>query len=245
MIDWQALAAEFPRGAVHWRAQTLTKNGDKALALAYLDARNVQNRLDDVCGPAGWATEFTETPSGRVLCTLSIKVGDEWVAKTDGAGNTDVEGEKGAISDAFKRAAVHWGIGRYLYALDAVWVPCETWTDNNGKPRWKKWKGDPWAYVRSNPMPEALNAHESSGAYEDRARDALGEDANNTAVAVQMAREMKLKMTEYKTVDWLEKFASSNQGGFNFIRQNANGAYEDLRKHYAECKKAIEQQEAA
>ena len=40
---------------------------------------------------------------------------------------TDVEGEKGAISDALKRTAVKLGIGRYLYNLPAVWVPIEPW----------------------------------------------------------------------------------------------------------------------
>jgi hypothetical protein len=53
-IDFAALAAEFPRDVVSWRAQTVSKNGDKALALAYIDARDVMRRLDDVCTlPAG------------------------------------------------------------------------------------------------------------------------------------------------------------------------------------------------
>jgi len=142
-----ALAAEFPRDAVHWRAQTLTANGDKALALAYLDARDVMDRLDEVCTPAGWRNSVTETPKGRVIATIEIKFGDEWVGKTDGAGDTDVEGEKGGISDSLKRAAVLWGIGRYLYRLPAVWAPCETY-EKSGKKHWKAWKGSPWDQVR-------------------------------------------------------------------------------------------------
>jgi hypothetical protein len=47
------------------------------------------------------------------------------VVKSNGAGDTDVEGPKGALSDAFKRAAVLWGIGRYLYSLDSPWVALE------------------------------------------------------------------------------------------------------------------------
>src|SRR5690606_17516766 len=39
-----------------------------------------------------------------------------------GAGNTDVEADKGGISDAFKRAAVKWGVGRYLYGVESPWV---------------------------------------------------------------------------------------------------------------------------
>lgn len=58
MIDLNALAAEFPHAAVSWRAQTLTKAGDKALALAYIDARDVMERLDAVCGPADWQCDY-------------------------------------------------------------------------------------------------------------------------------------------------------------------------------------------
>jgi len=146
------LKSEFPRGAVSWRAQTLTKAGDKALALAYIDARDVMDRLDQVCSEAGWQDSYAETAKGRIICTISVFIGDQWVSKSDGAGNTDVEGDKGAISDAFKRAAVKWGIGRYLYDIKAPWVPCET-TEYNGKKRWKKWSDDPWRYVRDTSPP--------------------------------------------------------------------------------------------
>lgn len=132
------LSAPFPPDAIHWRAQTVTKDGGKALALAYIDARDVMDRLDSVCGPANWRDSYVETPKGRTLCTLEIRVDGEWIAKSDGAGDTDVEGEKGSISDALKRAAVKWGIGRYLYDLGNVWAPCES-KDINGRMKWLKW----------------------------------------------------------------------------------------------------------
>lgn len=151
-MDLKDLAAEFPRDAIHWRSQTLTRNGDKALALAYLDARDVMDRLDKVCGPEGWQDKYVETVKGRIICSIGIKVNDEWVWKSDGAGDTAVEGEKGGISDALKRAAVKWGIGRYLYRLDAVWAPCETY-EKNGKKVWSKWSGSPWDHVRGAKRP--------------------------------------------------------------------------------------------
>jgi hypothetical protein len=133
------LSAPFPVDAIHWRAQTLNREGTSALALAYIDARDVMDRLDAVAGPADWATTYEETPKGRVFCRLSLRIDGEWVMKTDGAGATDVEGEKGAISDALKRAAVSWGIGRYLYDIGNVWAPCESY-DASGKKRWSKWQ---------------------------------------------------------------------------------------------------------
>jgi hypothetical protein len=145
------LSLPFDPAAIHWRVQgkPYERNGKhSAMALAYLDARDVMDRLDEVCGPQGWQSYFDETAKGRVICRLSIKIGDEWVTKSDGAGDTDVEGEKGGISDALKRAAVSWGIGRYLYRLDSPWVAC----DVNDRGAWKRWAEDPWSKVKSAPV---------------------------------------------------------------------------------------------
>lgn len=123
-MDFAALAAPFPPAAVSWRVGSVTKDGTKGMALAYIDARDVMRRLDEVCGPAGWQDRY-EIHGTRTLCSISIRVGDDWIAKTDGAGDSDIEAEKGSLSDAFKRAAVKWGIGRYLYDVDSPWVAIE------------------------------------------------------------------------------------------------------------------------
>lgn len=129
MSIFERLAEPFPAERVHWRvgstnAKRLGVNpweATQGVALAYLNARDVMERLDEVVGPQNWSDTYYETPT-RLICTLSIRVGDEWVAKSDGAGDTNMEGEKGGISDAFKRAAVKWSIGRYLYDCPAPWV---------------------------------------------------------------------------------------------------------------------------
>jgi hypothetical protein len=119
-IDFNALRAPFPASDIEWRiGRAGEKNGKVwATCLAYLTARAIMDRLDDVAGPANWRNEYREAPAGGVLCGISIRVGEEWVTKWDGAENTDIEGVKGGLSGAMKRAAVHWGIGRYLYHLD-------------------------------------------------------------------------------------------------------------------------------
>lgn len=94
------------------------------MALAYIDARDVMERLDAVCGPGGWQCSYPHA-NGKTVCSIGIKVGDEWIWKANGAGDTDFEAEKGALSDAFKRAAVMWGIGRYLYDVASPWVLIE------------------------------------------------------------------------------------------------------------------------
>jgi hypothetical protein len=123
----EKLKEPFPEKAIHWRVGSTSKDKSKGIALAYIDARDAMKRLDDVVGFDCWQDEYTETPSGRLICRLGVRLGDEWIWKSDGAGDTNVEGEKGAISDAFKRACVKWGVGRYLYYLPNKWVELDSY----------------------------------------------------------------------------------------------------------------------
>jgi hypothetical protein len=94
-------------------------NGIWAKVLAYVTNRAIMKRLDEVCGKAGWRNEYRDIPNnGGVECGISIKVEGEWITKWDAAENTQVEAVKGGRSGAMKRAAVQWGIGRYLYNLE-------------------------------------------------------------------------------------------------------------------------------
>lgn len=96
--------------------------------LTYVDARYVQGVLDSEVGPGNWQSEFIVGAGGKVACRIGIFVAERgWVFKGDGAGETDIEGEKGSFSDAFKRAGVAWGIARDLYGEDApAAVPQQT-----------------------------------------------------------------------------------------------------------------------
>lgn len=144
-IDWEALTAPFTFDEIHWRIGPMTKDKTKTKPLAYMDARNVMDRLDEVCGPAGWGCDYDSAGPG-VVCSISIWVDGQWVTKSDGAGATDIEGVKGAYSDAFKRAAVRWGIGRYLYGMDSPWVGLN--------PKWNK-------EIDPNEMPKLRRVYEA------------------------------------------------------------------------------------
>ena len=99
----EKLKAPFPPEKIKWRAGATNKDKTKALALAYIDARDVMDRLDEVVGYDKWQTKYTALENGTVICSIGIKIGKEWIWKSDGAGQTNVEGEKGAISGALKR----------------------------------------------------------------------------------------------------------------------------------------------
>lgn len=129
------LKAPFPPEVVHWRIGARTQDRSSGIALAYIDARDVMKRLDDVCG-VYWQDRYPF----EGCCEIGIKIDNEWLWRANGSGETDIEGEKGRYSGAFKRAAVNWGIGRYLYYLPNMWVPLK----NQGKqlanlPELPKW----------------------------------------------------------------------------------------------------------
>ena len=115
------LKKPFPPERISWRVGSMTGDKKKGMALAYIDARDVMQRLDEVCGPENWECRYPHA-AAKTVCEISIFIKDKWVTKADGAGDSDVEAEKGALSDAFKRAAVKWGIGQYLYDLESPWV---------------------------------------------------------------------------------------------------------------------------
>lgn len=114
----------FPASTIHWRVGATNSDKSQGIALAYLDARDVMDRLDE-CMPGLWQCRYPWSDGKRVCCEIGIYNTNEWMWRSDGAGETDYEGDKGAFSDAFKRAAVRWGIGRYLYDLPNAWVPIE------------------------------------------------------------------------------------------------------------------------
>jgi hypothetical protein len=128
-MNLKDLALPFSPADISWRVGATTQDKGKGIALAYLNARDVMARFDAVCGPENWQVEYPFSGCAKI----GIKVprqhdGEkfitwEWVWKSNGAGETDFEGVKGQYSDAFKRAAVLWGVGQYLYDLPNKWYP--------------------------------------------------------------------------------------------------------------------------
>jgi hypothetical protein len=120
----EALAAPFPADAIGWKPQSISQG--RCLAVAYIDARDVQNRLDDVLGVDGWESSLEVLLDGNVLFRLRARIAGEWITRCDVGAQSDQDDEgdrrKAAVSDGLKRAAVQLGIGRYLYSLPAQWV---------------------------------------------------------------------------------------------------------------------------
>lgn len=139
----QTLRDEFSAGIPYsWRLQSLTKDKKKGIFVPYIEARDVFNRLDSAC-KFGWETSFKEI-AGHIFGGIGVVMEDRTViwkwdtgmrVETDPGNKMYDQGAKGSASDSLKRAAVQWGIGRFLYELKPEVFPVDDYKnplDSNG-----------------------------------------------------------------------------------------------------------------
>lgn len=145
----ERLARPFNEKELKFFPVAMSRDGKTAKVGSYIDARAVEDRLDEEVGPGNWQTAYRCIDPGdkAVECTLSIRIDGEWAGKADvgypneakDADNPDKEPWKAAYSDALKRAAVQWGIGRYIYSLELErdWLPVDQFRKFTEQPRIK------------------------------------------------------------------------------------------------------------
>ncbi|MBG6243389.1 MAG: recombinase [Candidatus Symbiopectobacterium sp. Dall1.0] len=191
-MELSQLDAPFPIDDIEWRVQRcgISNNNPWAMVLAYVTNRAIMKRLDDVCGKENWKNEFSPGPDGGVMCGISIRIRDEWVTKWDGADKTQVEAVKGGMSGSMKRAAVQWGIGRYLYSLEENFAICsiekkQGWNKASFKDTDNKYKNIWW---QTPPLPEWAMPS---------APDAPHEQADETPAGESNKDELLKSFTEF------------------------------------------------
>lgn len=133
-----------PFKTINWRAQkvvTSRKNGKNwGIMVPYIDARDVMDRLNIVVGPMNWSFSWSPVDVGTEKYIKEVKLWGQTInkdmldqkyvvkgrltmfgnVKEDvGYPNSDSDQNplKSAVSDALKRCAVHFGVGRFLYKL--------------------------------------------------------------------------------------------------------------------------------
>ena len=111
---------------IECRIGTIKKDGSGLSLLLYKDARCDMNILDETVGATNWKKKY-DLIDGQLFCTIEIYDEDknEWVGKQDVGTESNTEAEKGRASDAQKRSAFAWGIGRELYTAPFIWITAE------------------------------------------------------------------------------------------------------------------------
>jgi hypothetical protein len=148
-----ALAAPFSAQETRVRTQANRQ-------VQYITARTAMNRLDSILGPENWWDEYTPGENS-VLCRLTVRLPDgTTLTKADAGGYAGMpdqgDDDKSGFSDAFKRAAVKFGVGRYLYR-DGV----PTYSSKDSGPRTQESGNNPEPVV-TRPTESSVPSPESS-----------------------------------------------------------------------------------
>lgn len=124
---WARLAAPLASETISWRQDGKPVNRDGrfvARFVAYVEANTVRERLDAVV-PGEWDLTLTPLPqiagepAGEATCSFKARLQVLGVVREDVGTGRDY---KQAATDAFKRAAVRFGIAHELYAYGQNWV---------------------------------------------------------------------------------------------------------------------------
>jgi hypothetical protein len=133
---WSALSAPLPPGVISWRqdGRPISRDGRHiARFVAYIEANTVRERLDAVV-PGEWDLTLELLPpvtgldedANQGACSFKARLQILGVIREDVGTGKDY---KQAATDAFKRAAVRFGIAHELYAYEQNWVQM----DGDGK----------------------------------------------------------------------------------------------------------------
>ena len=129
---YAALAAPFPEQCIQRTSGQQTGRGYDTAGIGY---QHIANRLNEVLGVGGWRAHRTVNvkeitrangrPAFEAICDITLELG-EWVdgqfivfaeSLADGGhvASSEADSRKGAYTNAFKKAAAFFGVGRQAY----------------------------------------------------------------------------------------------------------------------------------
>lgn len=189
------------------RVSTVSEKG--VSLLLFKDARCDQNILDETVGIMNWKKSY-QLIDGQLFCTIEIwdDQKKQWIGKQDVGVEGNTEAEKSRASDAQKRSAFAFGIGRELYTAPFIWVPankCQIVTGKNGKPTcYDKFFVEKISYDERNRICELYIANNKTkkNVYSFGEAPKQGESANNAQwkVLEGLCRQASISLDS-----WLEK----------------------------------------
>lgn len=102
------------------KAQT---KDDKARYLLYMDSRCATDLLNEWVGNENWQMSFYEA-AGLLFCKIQVwdAENQRWIERSDTGSESNIEKEKGKVSDAIKRTVSRFGWTE-LYSAPTIWLP--------------------------------------------------------------------------------------------------------------------------
>jgi hypothetical protein len=130
--DLKALRAYFPKDRLGVKVQSYNKERTRAMLVLYLQHTDVQDRLEEV-DPNWTCAVISEERAGDTVY-VRLRLTLKGVSRENVGEGGD---PKAALSDALKRAAMLFGVGRYLYDSETVWAEY-----NDQRDRFRSWTVD-------------------------------------------------------------------------------------------------------
>lgn len=227
----EELKKPFSGSNVRWRVGGKSRNDEWLNLFAYLEARDIMERLDSVCKKfcLTWSSddEYVFDDRGMIVkCTVLLEdqLAGLKVARSDASRITPVvvpdglkdseektrnaanvnysrnleNAVKGQVTDAFKRACVKMGIGRYLYMLD------QTWVENQGKDKYGQDKFTPprlppWALPdeERGSAPDQPSGQQNSGSAGEGQRSGTSDKKMATQKQTDFLKDLAGQMKKY------------------------------------------------
>ena len=156
------LEVPFDPAQIKWRVMRTSDDRRSGVILPFADPRAYTDRLNQLFTPAGWTREYTISPvpsltrfdRGKVIVTSKVLVatavtigrlgshtgtGEEWADRENAVTAADAQ--------AFKRACSCFGLGRYLYRFEEIWVNLNTRGEPVAHPILPEWALPPGVTV--------------------------------------------------------------------------------------------------
>ena len=144
----------FDPSEIKWRVTHATRDGSRGAVIAFADPRAYSDRLNQIFTPSGWTRTYEVSAvssvtrmkkdkliqTGKVLVTCTVTIaglgthadsGEEWADEENAMTS--------ALAQAFKRACVCFGLGRYLYNFAEMWVPLNEYRQPLNLPALPQW----------------------------------------------------------------------------------------------------------
>lgn len=114
------LAVPFYSAAVEWKPQAISTDKTRALAAAYVDMREYEDRLDQVYPEWSSSVQFLLSEK-KVAAVVALTIDGVSRVNVGEASLDDPNAFTAAYAQGFKRACSDFGLGRYLYRLPQTW----------------------------------------------------------------------------------------------------------------------------
>lgn len=199
------MASSVEQGLIRWRVARELKGRGVAQLVGYIDGRTCMNLLDKE--DENWQVQHTPIIANGELIGAQADLTVNGVTRSDvGEPTKHMAPIKGAYSDALKRAAVHFGIGRELYELPQVYAAYDPATKTpTQKPRFNldngRWEIDApgWVWYPG----EELDP-------ESEEDEALGKALDTVKVLIASRPDLKGAVKHYVDTNNLDKTKASD-----------------------------------